>query len=230
MRTVLTLSLLAIFTAQLQGELTVGENSTVDVLSSRWAKTRLTVDQAESASVAPAAAMINANKVRERERRADVPAGARDPNEDTVDFRSNVLEKNVQASRAPKPLDGFVYRIKVHNSGTKAIETLFWEYAFVDRSDETASARRQFLCAVDIKPNKDKELEAFSVSGPSDVVSVDVLSKKSAGLVEEKVVINRVEYTDGSIWQRKGWHLRDVKVGYERALKLPWAPGRCRGL
>jgi hypothetical protein len=206
------------------------EGSPIVVLSSKWSRSRLTVEQAESASVPPAPAMISANKIFERNRRADIPAGARDPNLDTVDGRSAALEKSVQDSRAPKPVDGFVYRLKVHNTDTKVIEFLFWEYQFIDKSNATPVAQRQFLCAVFIKPDKDKNVEAFSTSGPGDVITVGMLSKKSGDLFQEKVVINRVEYADGSIWQRKGWHLRDVRMGYERALKTPWGSQMCRGL
>jgi len=216
--------------SSVQNPAITGEGSPIVVLSSKWAKSRLTVEQAESAYVPPAPAMIPANKILERNRRADIPAGNRDPNLDTVDGRSAALEKSVQDSRAPKPVDGFVYRIKVHNTNTKVIEFLFWEYQFIDQSNSTPVSQRQFLCAVFVKPDKDKNVEAFSTSGPGDVITVAMLSKKPGELFEEKVVINRVEYADGSIWQRKGWHLRDVRLGYERALKTPWGLEKCKGL
>jgi hypothetical protein len=174
--------------------------------------------------------MIPANKIRERNRRADIPAGDRDPNLDTVDGRSAAMEKSVQDSRAPKPVEGFEYRIKVHNADTKVIEFLFWEYQFIDQSNAAPVSQRQFLCAVFVKPDKDKNVEAFSTSGPGDVISAGMLSTKSGDLFQEKVVINRVEYADGSIWQRKGWHLNDVRLGYERALKTPWGSLMCKGL
>lgn len=206
------------------------EGSPIMVISAKWARSRLTVEQANSASVPPAAAMIPANKIAERNRRADIPAGNRDPNLDTVDGRAAALEKSVQDSRAPKPIEGFVYRVKFHNTNTKVIEFLFWEYQFIDEANATPMSQRQFLCAVFIKPDKDKNVEAFNTSGPGDVINVRMLSKKSGDLFQEKVVINRVEYADGSIWQRKGWHLRDVRLGYERALKTPWGSEMCRSL
>jgi hypothetical protein len=47
---------------------------------------------------------------------------------------------------------------------------------------------------------------------------------------KEDVLINRVEYSDGSIWQRKSWNLADVKASYERVLREQWVPGTCKGL
>ena len=79
-----------------------------------------------------------------------------------------------------------------------------------------------------IPPDKDKELEGFSFAGPSDVVSVGALADKSR--FKENVLINRIEYSEGSIWQRKGWHLAEVKGSYDRVLREPWVPGQCKGL
>lgn len=230
MTTLLFLPLLLLLLAPIQNPAITDEGSPLMVISAKWASSRLTVEQANSASVPPAPAMIPANKNFERNRRANLPAGDRDPNLDTIDGRSAALEKSVQDSRAPKPVDGFVYRLKVHNTNTKVIEFLFWEYQFIDQSNATPASQRQFLCAVFIKPDKDKNVEAFSTSGPGGVINVGMLSKKSGDLFQEKVVINRVEYADGSIWQRKGWHLRDVRLGYERALKTRWGSEMCRGL
>jgi GWxTD domain-containing protein len=213
-----------------QDPATRSESSPIVVLSSKWARSRLTVAQANSAYIPPAPAMISANKIRERNRRADIPAGERDPNLDTIDGRAAALEKSVQDSRAPKPVEGFVYRLKVHNADTKVIEFLFWEYQFIDKSNTTPVSQRQFLCAVFVKPDKDKNVEAFSTSGPGDVISAGMLSKQSTDLFEEKVVINRVEYADGSVWQRKGWHLNDVRLAYERVLRTPWGSEMCRSL
>ncbi len=68
-------------------------------------------------------------------------------------------------------------------------------------------ARRQFLCGVNIAAGKGKELEGFSLSGPSDVVNVKTLADNGANPLKENVVINRIEYTDGAMWQRKAWNL-----------------------
>jgi hypothetical protein len=174
--------------------------------------------------------MNPANKNYERNRRAATSPGERDPNLDTVDGRSAAMEKAVQESRAPKPVDGFAYRAKVHNASAKPIETIFWEYEFKETASSTDVSRRQFLCLVSIKPNKDKELQAFSVSFPRNTVSVDALARKLGDGGEETVVINRVEFADGSIWQRKGWSFAEIKPALARAAAAPWGTEMCRGL
>jgi hypothetical protein len=44
------------------------------------------------------------------------------------------------------------------------------------------------------------------------------------------VTINRVEYADGSIWQRRDWNFAEVREGIARAVSTPWGPEMCRGL
>src|SRR4029078_7216401 len=106
----------------------------------------------------------------------------------------------------------------------------FWEYQFIDPSNPATVARHQFLCGVDIHSGKDKDLEGFSVTAPSNVVSADSMANGAKNPFQEKVVINRVEYVDGTIWQRPDWSLKEIKASYERALASPWSPGMCKGL
>jgi hypothetical protein len=218
----LLLSLLAVWQTPVDSPLTVA--------SFKWTRARRTIETAEVEGNAPARAMIPQNRIFARTARINDPAGARDPNADTVDGRSAALEKTVAESRAPKPkpMDGFAYRIKVQNTIKKVVEIVFWEYQFRDPANPEVVARRQFLCGVDIPEGKSKELEGFSLSGPSDVVDVKTLDSGAA--FKENAVINRIEYSDGAVWQRKAWNLAEVKASYERVLREPWLPGMCKGL
>ena len=208
------------------------ENSPLVVTSFKWSREHRTVEAQPEQSTAPARAMIPQNKNFARNARVNDPAGVRDPNADTLDGRSEALEKSVQDSRSTKPksTEGYLYRIKVQNPGQKVIEIVFWEYQFQDPSDPSLLARRQFLCGVNIAANKSKDLEGFSLSGPSEVVNVKTLANSADNPLKERVVINRVEYADGSIWQRKDWSLNEVKASYERVLREQWTPGTCKGL
>lgn len=209
-----------------------GDGSFVALLGFKWIKTRQTMDTLDPTRASPQRLVVAGNKNFERNARVNYPAGARDPYEDTVDGRAAALEKSEQQARTrkSKTIDGFEYRAKIQNTSQKVIQIVFWEYQFTEKSNPSAQTRRQFLCAVNIKPDKDKELLAFSLSGPSDVISVASLSSKSADLFDEKVVINRVEYADGSIWQRKDWNFSEISTGFARALGTPWGSEMCRGL
>jgi hypothetical protein len=232
MRHVLLLSLLLVFVSPGQSPSTSHQSTSLSILSFKWSRSHQVIDPgaSDSAVVPPVRAVIPANKNFERNVRANNPTGARDPNEDTIDGRSAALEKNVQDSRTPqtKPVEGYAYRVKVQNQSPKVIEIVFFEYQFIDPSTPANMARRQFLCGVNIKPDKDKELQAFSISGPSDVVSVGSLGKKA--VFQENVLINRVEYADGTIWQRKDWNFSDIRLTYQRAVNTPWGSEMCRSL
>jgi hypothetical protein len=203
------------------------------VNSFKWSRARRNVETTETDVSVPARAMIPQNRNFARNARINDPQGVRDPNNDTLDGRSAAMDKSVAESRAApksKPMDGFAYRIKVQNADTKVVEIVFWEYQFHDPANPELVARRQFLCGVSIAPGKGKELEGFSLAGPSDVVNVKTLADNAAKPFVEKVLINRVEYADGSIWQRKGWGLAEVKDSYERVLREQWLPGMCKAL
>lgn len=229
MKTLLVFSLLIGLLSSFQTAAVNNDGAPMTVSSFKWSKARQKVDVPEAEGNAPARAMIPQNRNFARNARVNDPQGVRDPNQDTLDGRSAAMEKSVAESRAPrsKTMDGFAYRIKAQNASPKVVEIVFWEYRFVDPAKPDLVARRQFLCGVNIPAGKGKDLEGFSLSGPSDVISVQTLTDNA---FKEDVLINRVEYSDGSIWQRKGWNLGEVKASYERVLREQWVPGTCKGL
>jgi hypothetical protein len=229
MKTLLLLSLLLSLLVPFQGPIVSSDASPLDVGNFKWSRARRNVEAPPVEGNAPAPAMIPQNRNFARNSRINDPQGVRDPNQDTLDGRRAAMDKSVAESRAPKsqPMDGFAYRIKVQNQTSKVVEIVFWEYQFHDPANPGLVARRQFLCGVNIPAGKGKELEGFSLSGPSDVVNVKTLD---SGGFKENVLINRVEYSDGSIWQRKAWNLAEVKGSYARVLREPWLPGMCKGL
>lgn len=210
--------------------------SPIAVVVFKWTRSRQeprTPDPSATGPATPVAEVQALNKPSAKRNRANDPAGARDPNQDSIDTRSSEMEKAVQESRAPKPkvVDGFAYQVKVHNPTTKVIEVVFWEYQFFDTSTPANLTRRQFVCDVNVKPDKDKELLAFGLLGPSDVVNVKSLANSPGSAGRENVVINRIEYKDGSYWQRKDWNVSEIKLTYHAARSSPWAPDEmCRGL
>jgi hypothetical protein len=208
------------------------EGSSVVVLGFKYSRSRQIIENPDAGGSVPAVAMIPENKYFQRTARDNGSPGQRDPNADTIDGRSAALEKNVQESRTrkPKPVDGFTYQAKIKNASKKVVEIVFWEYQFKEAANPATVVRRQFLCGINIKPDKEKELQAFSLSGPSGVISVGSLANKSGNSFQEKVVINRVEYADGTIWQRKDWNFAEVRLTFERAIATPWGTEMCRNL
>ena len=227
MRNLLPLILALLFLPVPQGQ----DTSSLVVVSFKWSKTKQTEDKIEVPNTAPAPAMIPQNKNFARNVRANEPPGNRDPNQDTIDGRSAALERSVQESRVrqPKTIDAYSYKIKVQNPTSQAVDILFWEYQFIDRANPQNVTRRQFLCVGNIKPGKEKEIQALTLNGPTDVVDVKTLAN-GENAFDEKVLINRIEFGDGSIWQRKDWRFSEITDNYLRAVSTPWSKEMCRGL
>lgn len=209
------------------------EKPDLAVLAHKWSKTfRVTtkVSPNEPSSPAPSLAQ-SASRTAQRADRLNDNGRPRDPAADTIEGRSAVLEKIVRESRSPHPktLEGFSYTLKLKNESTKPVAVVFWEYQFIDDTNPSALVRRQFLCGLKLKPGKEKELTAFSLSGPSKVVSAASLAAPTSKPPLERVVINRVEYADDTIWQRKEWSFAEIRLSYLAAMATPWTE-MCRGL
>lgn len=233
MKVFLFASILILLIPQIPSGQIKGENSSVEVLDSKWSKSRQKIASPDNQPITPAqSALSQHNKNFERKRRSIDPPGTPDPGAETIEGRSAALEKLEQESRAPKSkfVDGFLYQAKVRNAGKNTIDVVFWEYQFKELANPTNVVSRQFLCGVSIKPGKQEELIVFSALSPSVVISVNSLGSKSENLFEEKILINRVEYADGSIWQRKDWSYTDMKPAINRALETPWEGEMCRNL
>lgn len=120
----------------------------------------------------------------------------RDMNERRADMAATV---NAAQSNPPRQ-DQYLLHLEVKNVGTSVIKSIVWEY---QPSSETANYDlRQYVCTMKAKPKDSKAFEIVSPYNPVKVVQADA---KTGQAKDGKVVINRIEYADGSIWKRKGW-------------------------
>ena len=212
MRILLLLPLMLMPGLVSQNPSTGEESAPVLVTGFKLIKDRKPIENAATATYSPAPEMNSTNKVIERQKRANAPAGDRDPNTGTIDARSAEIDRIIEESREPQPVDGFTYSMKLQNGSGKTIQILFWEYQFREIANPANLTRRQFLCSTKVNPDKAKELQVFSLSGPSNVVNVKSLAKASGNQFKEGVVINRVEFADGTFWQRIGWDVNQLRL------------------
>lgn len=232
MRSFLFMSILILLVSQSLNAQIKSENSSVEVIGSKWFRSRQKIETpGNQAPVAPRAAITTASEIVEKNRKLNDKLAAQDPH-GTIDERRAALEKTAQEADSPKTVtsDGFTYQAKIRNAGTSTIEVLFWEYQFTERANPANIVSHQFLCGVNIKANKERELQAFSTSSPSKLISLDSLGNKAGTVFDEKILINRVEYSDGTIWQRKDWNFMALKSSIARALGTPWEKEMCRNL
>jgi hypothetical protein len=227
MKTLLLLPILLVFGYTIQNPAPRSDSSPVAVVSYKWFKDRQPVENAV-ASTAPQPAPIAADKNFERQKRVNAMAGDRDPHADTLDARGAELDRIVQESRTAPPAEGFVYLVKLQNAGPKPIQTVFWEYQFTESANPQNVTHRRFRCSFKMKPEQSRDLQIFSLGGPSDVISVKSLAKGSGIQFVETVVIDRVEYLDGSFWQRTDWTF-DVSKLVVKPHSDPQRPSMCQG-
>jgi hypothetical protein len=96
----------------------------------------------------------------------------------------------------------FMYKASVRNNGPKEIKAIDWDYIFFDAETQQETGRRKFASEEKIAAGKSKELAFTIASPPTQTISADALdSSKERRNLGERVVIVRVEYTDGTSWQ-----------------------------
>ena len=96
----------------------------------------------------------------------------------------------------------FVYKVTVKNASPKTIKRIDWDYVFLEGSTEQEIDRRQFTSDESVTPGKTRELTIVIDRPPTKTISVNDLNKGERERLGEKVVVMRIEYADGSAWQR----------------------------
>ncbi len=95
----------------------------------------------------------------------------------------------------------FVYKAKVKNNGTTAITGIDWDYIFFERGTENELGRQQFTSEEQIGPGKSKELIVTIRTPPTHTISVTSLNKDEQEQLSERIVLVRISYADGRVWQ-----------------------------
>src|SRR2546427_10336961 len=92
----LILSLLLIPESSAQNSASEDGKSPVVIITSKWFRDRQPIDNAVSVSVPPVAAITSADKIYERQRRGQDPAGGKGPKAHTPDARGAQMGRSVQ--------------------------------------------------------------------------------------------------------------------------------------
>ena len=205
----------------------------VTVQSFAWRRAKQPAQRTKSGTVNPAREITVedtafARRLRESQQRGSMP----DPSDETPDGRRAKLDKIQEdaATPASADVDGFSYHAIFKNNTKLEASIVYWEYVFTEIAKPTNVVRRQFLCAANIKPGDKKELSVFSILAPSEVISSASLAQPDAKLFKEVVYVNRVEFSDESVIQRREWKFEEVKKAVARAVSTPWSTEVCRAL
>jgi hypothetical protein len=127
---------------------------------------------------------------------------ARDHDSRIGDMRSMENKAAKSAAEAPH-LPSYQLRLELKNTGSNVVKSLAWQ--FKPTATPADYEPKNYVCALQVKPNEKKLLEFWTPYAPVKVISVD---ERSNALKDGEVVINKIEYADGSVWTRRGWNIR----------------------
>jgi hypothetical protein len=96
----------------------------------------------------------------------------------------------------------YLYEAKIKNTGMKAIRTIVWEYLLFDPDTEVEMGHHRFTGNITVRSGKTVNLVGRSAKPLTGVVEVTKSGKGSQTKYHERVVIQRIEYDDGTFWQR----------------------------
>ena len=170
------------------------EPSGVEVVKASWSKIRIGWERDPFGGP-----LENFDEMRSRarnERRVASGGGERAKREAKAD------EANLAAQRNKKPSQYyFIYKTKLKNNHTSAITQIDWDYVFFERDTENELGRQEFTSDEQIGPGKTKELVVTITSPPTRTISVTALNLEERNRLSEKIILVRIKYADGHIWQ-----------------------------
>ena len=170
------------------------DQSGVEVLKSTWTKVRIGWERDPFGGP-----LENFDEMRSRvrnERRVAQGGGERAKREAKAD------EANLSKQREKPPSRYyFIYKAKIKNNHTAAITQIDWDHVFYERGTENEVGRQEFTSDEQIGPGTTKELSVTTTSPPAHTVSVTSLNLEDRNRFSEKIVLLRVKYADGRVWQ-----------------------------
>jgi hypothetical protein len=101
------------------------------------------------------------------------------------------------------PRYGFRYKLSVRNDSTKAVKEFDWDYVFTDSATGDELGRHKFTSEGHVSPGRSKEFSFFIPNPPTLRVSAYALDKSERSGLSEQIVLVRVLYEDGTVWQSR---------------------------
>jgi hypothetical protein len=177
------------------------DSSGVEVLKFNWSKERLGWEGNPFGGP-----IENFDEVRARtrnEKRIEDAKRGNSADIDRIRREAKADAANIEAQhKNPQSRYAFVYKTTLKNNTEKTVASIDWDYIFLDRGDQSELGRQQFTSDEKIGPGKSKELSVVISKPPTQTISVTSLNSKERDGLIGRVVVVRLQFTDGSVWQR----------------------------
>ncbi len=142
-------------------------------------------------------------RMRNEKRILDAKRGGSQIELNKVEREARADSANIERIRArPRARYGFMYKVTVQNNGGRAVKEVDWDYVFSDAESRQELGRHRFASEAKIGPGKKKEFAFFIPSPPTQTISAQALNRKERDGLAEEVVVMRVIYEDGTVWER----------------------------
>ncbi len=191
------LSLGVVATAQSPEVLTAAPELTIVKYS--WTKERINWEGDPFGG--PVESFDDLRRRRVDERRIERARGTGNIGEAAKVERETRAEQVIKARPPAPPRYAFLYKVVFQNTSSKTIKAIDWDYV-VANSKTQETERLEFAHDSKIEPGKTKELSVTARKPPARTVSVYALDKNERLGLDGQVVVVRIQYTDGSVWQR----------------------------
>lgn len=137
------------------------------------------------------------------ERRVERARGSGNIGEAAKVERETRAEQVIKSRPPAPPRYAFLYKAFVQNTSNKTIKAIDWDYIFSSSNADVETTRLEFTSEEKIGPGKTKELSVTARRPPAKTVSVYALDKNERQGLDGQVIVLRIQYTDGSVWQRR---------------------------
>ena len=174
----------------------------VEVVRFRWSKERINWERDPFAGPVENFEQMR-TRARDEKRIDDAKRGGSQAELSKAEREARADAANTAASRQPKraPRYVFLYKASFRNTSAKTVKAIDWDYIFFDRGTQSETGRHQFTSDGKIAPGKSREFSFMLPRPPSQTISVYALDEGERKALDERVVILRVEFADGTTWQ-----------------------------
>jgi hypothetical protein len=173
----------------------------VEVVKHGWSKERINWERDPFAG--PIESFDDARMRMRNEKRIEDAKRGSAPETDRLKTEARADDALIAVRHRGKPARYvFSYKASLRNNGAKAVKEVDWDYVFFDAATSQEVGRHKFTSEGKLDPGKKRDFGFLISAPPSQTVSVYSLNEKESRGVTGRVVLVRVLYADGSVWQR----------------------------
>ena len=182
-------------------QMTAAADPGVEVVKHSWSKERINWERDPFAG--PIESFDDARMRMRNEKRIEDAKRGSAPETDRLKTEARADDALIAARhRGKRARYVFSYKASLRNSGAKPIKEVDWDYVFFDVATSQEVGRHQFTSEGKLDPGKKRDFGFLIPMPPSQTISVYSLNQKESQGVTGRVVLVRVLYADGSVWQR----------------------------